>query len=209
MPTYGYRCPKGHEFEAVHGMGAPPPTACEVCGAAPVSRVFYPISTSFTGTGFYSTDYGQGEQKPEPATPAGDSVKVLDEGAKKTDEKTTKKPNPSRRFDPLRLAGPRSNCVLRRMRLRAERSMKSSDDGGSTPTTLLPSVPLYQLVGAVTRPAPPPPSPKPTGDGQQALPEKEGRESLPVYVSRVLLGQASVITLGRSARSAATAPGTG
>jgi predicted nucleic acid-binding Zn ribbon protein len=40
-------------------------TACLVCGAAPVSRVFYPISTSFTGSGFYSTDYGQGEQKPE------------------------------------------------------------------------------------------------------------------------------------------------
>jgi putative FmdB family regulatory protein len=90
MPTYGYRCPKGHEFETVHGMGAPPPTACQVCGAAPVSRVFYPISTSFTGTGFYSTDYGQGEQKPEPKTPAEESVKV----AKKPDEKTRNKPEP-------------------------------------------------------------------------------------------------------------------
>ena len=94
MPTYGYRCPKGHDFEAVHGMGAPPPTACQVCGAAPVSRVFYPISTSFTGTGFYSTDYGQGEQKPESKAPASDSVKVLDKGDKKTDGKTTKKPEP-------------------------------------------------------------------------------------------------------------------
>jgi putative FmdB family regulatory protein len=91
MPTYGYRCPKGHEFEAIHGMGAPPPTACQVCGAAPVSRVFYPISTSFTGTGFYSTDYGQGEQKPEATAPADDSVKASDKDAKKTDAKTTKK----------------------------------------------------------------------------------------------------------------------
>jgi putative FmdB family regulatory protein len=94
MPTYGYRCPKGHEFEAVHGMGAPPPTTCQVCGAAPVSRVFYPISTSFTGTGFYSTDYGQGEQKPESKAPASDSVKVLDKGDKKTDGKTTNTPEP-------------------------------------------------------------------------------------------------------------------
>jgi putative FmdB family regulatory protein len=94
MPTYGYRCPKGHEFEAIHGMGAPPPTACQVCGAAPVSRVFYPISTSFTGTGFYSTDYGQGEQKPESKAPADESVKVVDKGAKNTDETTTKKPKP-------------------------------------------------------------------------------------------------------------------
>ena len=90
-PPTGTACPKGHEFEAIHGMGAPPPSACEICGAAPVSRVFYPISTSFTGSGFYSTDYGQGEQKPETATPEGDSAKPSDERAKKTDENTTPK----------------------------------------------------------------------------------------------------------------------
>ncbi len=94
MPTYGYRCPKGHEFETVHGMGASPPPTCLVCGAAPVSRVFYPISTSFTGSGFYSTDYGQDEQKPESKTSADESVKVVDKGAKKTDAKTTKKLEP-------------------------------------------------------------------------------------------------------------------
>ena len=92
------RCPKGHEFEAIHGMGAPPPTACQVCGAAPVSRVFYPISISFTGTGFYSTDYGQGaqksetgvEQKSDAAGPADDGVTSANAG-KKTNEKSTKK----------------------------------------------------------------------------------------------------------------------
>ena len=94
MPTYGYRCPKGHEFETIHGMGAPPPTACQVCGTAPVSRVFYPISVSFTGSGFYATDYGQREQKPETSAPVSDSVKVLGTDAKKTDGKTTKKPKP-------------------------------------------------------------------------------------------------------------------
>jgi putative FmdB family regulatory protein len=94
MPTYKYRCPNGDEFEAIHGMHDPPPTACEICGAAPVTRVFYPISVSFTGPGFYATDYGQGEQKPEATTPAGDSVKASDKGAKKTDAKTTKKSEP-------------------------------------------------------------------------------------------------------------------
>lgn len=92
MPTYGYRCPKGHDFEVIHAMGAPPPSVCEVCGAAPVSRLFYPISTSFTGPGFYSTDYGQGEQKPEPRAPASDSARTSDKHEKKTNEKTTKKP---------------------------------------------------------------------------------------------------------------------
>jgi putative FmdB family regulatory protein len=94
MPTYGYRCPKGHDFEVVHAMGGPPPTACELCGAAPVSRVFYPISTSFTGTGFYSTDYGQGDQKTESTGPASDSIATSDKPARKTDEKAKKKPEP-------------------------------------------------------------------------------------------------------------------
>jgi len=37
--------------------------------------VFYSISTSFTGTGFYSTDYGQREPKPESKAPADERVK--------------------------------------------------------------------------------------------------------------------------------------
>lgn len=102
MPTYGYRCSNGHEFEVVHGMGASPPTACKVCGAAPVTRVFYPISISFTGSGFYATEYGRGEQKPEAgleqksdaAGPVGDGVKTSANAAKKTDEKSTKKSEP-------------------------------------------------------------------------------------------------------------------
>jgi putative FmdB family regulatory protein len=102
MPTYGYRCSNGHEFEVVHGMGDAPPGACEVCGAAPVTRVFYPISVSFTGSGFYATDYGRIGQKPEAgveqksdtAAPAGDGVKTSANAAKTTDEKSTKKPDP-------------------------------------------------------------------------------------------------------------------
>ena len=94
MPTYGYRCPNGHEFEVIHGMDGPPPTACEVCAAAPVNRVFYPISVSFTGSGFYATDYGRGERKREAAASTGDSVKTSDDSAKKTDEKSTKKADP-------------------------------------------------------------------------------------------------------------------
>ena len=94
MPTYGYRCSNGHEFEVVHGMGGPPPTACEICGAAPVTRGLDPIAISFTGSGFYATDYGQGEQKPETTAPDGDTVKAPDKGDKQADQKTTKKSEP-------------------------------------------------------------------------------------------------------------------
>lgn len=101
MPTYGYRCPNGHDFEVIHAMGGSPPTACAVCGAAPVVRVFYPISVSFTGTGFYATDYGQGEQKPEAgeqksdaAPTVGDDAKASANDANKTDKKSSKKSEP-------------------------------------------------------------------------------------------------------------------
>jgi putative FmdB family regulatory protein len=106
MPTYGYRCSNGHEFEAVHGMGDSPPTACEVCGAAPVTRVFYPIAISFTGSGFYATDYGRSGQKPEAgveqksdaAAPAGDGRKTSANASKKAESKTTKKSDPDQKM---------------------------------------------------------------------------------------------------------------
>jgi putative FmdB family regulatory protein len=57
MPTYEYRCKKGHDFEVMQRMSDDPVVECEVCGAA-VQRVFSPVAVHFKGTGFYSTDYG-------------------------------------------------------------------------------------------------------------------------------------------------------
>ncbi|HWF73237.1 MAG TPA: zinc ribbon domain-containing protein [Solirubrobacteraceae bacterium] len=57
MPTYEYRCKKGHDFEVMQRMADDPVVECEVCGA-PVQRVFSPIAVHFKGTGFYNTDYG-------------------------------------------------------------------------------------------------------------------------------------------------------
>jgi putative FmdB family regulatory protein len=57
MPTYEYRCKKGHNFEVMQRMTDDAVTECEVCGA-PVERVFHPIAVHFKGSGFYNTDYG-------------------------------------------------------------------------------------------------------------------------------------------------------
>jgi putative FmdB family regulatory protein len=57
MPTYEYRCKKGHNFEVQRRIGEDGVTSCEVCGE-PVSRVFHPIAVHFKGSGFYNTDYG-------------------------------------------------------------------------------------------------------------------------------------------------------
>jgi putative FmdB family regulatory protein len=90
MPTYDYRCPKGHTFELFQRMSDPQPDACEVCGAAPVERVLFPVAVHFKGSGFYSTDYGRGKKR--------DVVKDGDgsSGEPKTkDEKATPTPAPT------------------------------------------------------------------------------------------------------------------
>ena len=63
MPIYEYRCPNGHTFEVFQRMTDSPPDACEVCGAAPLEKVLFPVAVHFKGSGFYSTDYGRGGRK--------------------------------------------------------------------------------------------------------------------------------------------------
>ena len=63
MPIYEYRCPNGHVFEIFQRMDDPPPEKCEVCDAAPVERVLYPVAVHFKGSGFYSTDYGRSRKR--------------------------------------------------------------------------------------------------------------------------------------------------
>ena len=63
MPIYEYRCPQGHTFEVLQRMTDPAVSSCEVCGAAPVEKVLFPVAVHFKGSGFYSTDYGRGGKK--------------------------------------------------------------------------------------------------------------------------------------------------
>ena len=57
MPTYEYRCDRGHQFEVVQRMTDDPVMSCARCDA-PVQRVFHPVAVHFKGKGFYNTDYG-------------------------------------------------------------------------------------------------------------------------------------------------------
>jgi putative FmdB family regulatory protein len=60
VPIYEYRCPNGHTFERFQSMSAPPPETCDVCSAAPLELVLYPVAIHYKGSGFYTTDYGKG-----------------------------------------------------------------------------------------------------------------------------------------------------
>ena len=61
MPIYEYRCPNGDVFERFQSMTAPAPEKCDVCGAAPLELVLYPVAIHYKGSGFYTTDYGKGK----------------------------------------------------------------------------------------------------------------------------------------------------
>jgi putative FmdB family regulatory protein len=73
VPTYEYKCPKGHVFEVFKRIAEPAPEECPVCGAAPVETVLYPVPVHFRGSGFYSTDYGRGGRKKDGAKESGES----------------------------------------------------------------------------------------------------------------------------------------
>lgn len=58
MPTYEYRCERGHTFEVLQRMADDPMSVCTDCDAK-VERVLHPVAVHFKGSGFYTTDYGK------------------------------------------------------------------------------------------------------------------------------------------------------
>ena len=87
MPIYDYRCPNGHVFELFQRMDEPPPDACEVCGAAPVTKVLHPVPVFFKGSGFYSTDYGRRKRKKDAGGETDGTAPKSDDATKKSDDK--------------------------------------------------------------------------------------------------------------------------
>jgi putative FmdB family regulatory protein len=65
MPTYEFRCPKGHEFEKFYRSmsGAPLEAPCPVCGKIAERQMSAGAGLVFKGSGFYITDYGKDGKK--------------------------------------------------------------------------------------------------------------------------------------------------
>ena len=72
MPTYEYRCPKGHTFEVTQSINDASLTKCQVCGR-PVERVLHSPAVHFKGSGFYNTDYGTKKRQREKSSGGGES----------------------------------------------------------------------------------------------------------------------------------------
>ncbi len=101
MPTYEYRCTKGHTFEQVQSMSDDPLTKCEVCGA-PVQRVLHAPAVQFKGSGFYNTDYGTRNRQREKAAESSSKEKASSSsgesaaGTSTSDKPAAEKPKPEK-----------------------------------------------------------------------------------------------------------------
>jgi putative FmdB family regulatory protein len=102
MPIYEYRCPNGHTFERFQSMSAAAPEKCDVCGAAPLELVLYPIAIHYKGSGFYSTDYGKKgaaaakKDGGDSGSSSGDSSSGGDSSPSKTDAKPASDSKPAK-----------------------------------------------------------------------------------------------------------------
>lgn len=61
MPTYEYRCEKGHDFEVFQRMSEPPVEKCIHCDALAERLMSAGSGLIFKGSGFYITDYARSE----------------------------------------------------------------------------------------------------------------------------------------------------
>lgn len=80
MPTYEYRCPKGHAFEHFFRSisAAESQMKCSECGELAERIMSGGTGLRFKGSGFYITDYGKDgkkDQRKAPETTKGESVK--------------------------------------------------------------------------------------------------------------------------------------
>ena len=57
MPTYVYRCTKGHTFELFHGISDESRKRCPRCRSAAKRMPTGGSGVLFRGAGFYATDY--------------------------------------------------------------------------------------------------------------------------------------------------------
>ena len=98
MPTYEFRCPKGHDFEKFYRSmsAAQLQVPCPTCGKTAERQVSAGAGLVFKGSGFYITDYGKdGKKSSTSAEPSGvrDAPSTAtDSGAGKGEPAKSEKP---------------------------------------------------------------------------------------------------------------------
>lgn len=88
MPTYEYRCPKGHEFERFYRTisAGEAELPCPECGTLATRQLSAGGGLVFKGSGFYLTDYGKNAHRGASPGAKGESAKG---GSEKSDSPKT------------------------------------------------------------------------------------------------------------------------
>ncbi|HSW28344.1 MAG TPA: zinc ribbon domain-containing protein [Longimicrobiales bacterium] len=73
MPTYEYRCPRGHHFEVFQRISEKPEAACPQCGEPGLRQISGGAGFLFKGGGFYATDYRSADYKKQASSESGAS----------------------------------------------------------------------------------------------------------------------------------------
>ena len=99
MPTYEYKCPKGHLFEKFYPTITSKRTAtCPTCGKKAERQLSGGGGLVFKGSGFYITDYKRaGEKKEGESKPAEKPAEKKPEGkAESESESKSKEDSPKK-----------------------------------------------------------------------------------------------------------------
>lgn len=98
MPTYEYKCPKGHVFEKFYPtMNNKRTVTCPTCGRKAERQLSGGGGLVFKGTGFYITDYKRaGEKKESEPKP---ETKPETKSESKSETKSESKPEPKNKKD--------------------------------------------------------------------------------------------------------------
>jgi putative FmdB family regulatory protein len=89
MPTYEYKCPKGHVFEkTVPRITSQRFAKCPQCGKRAERQISGGAGLVFKGSGFYATDY----KRPAGTTEKADNTAEKAEKAGKAETPTDSKP---------------------------------------------------------------------------------------------------------------------
>ncbi len=82
MPTYEYRCSKGHHFELFQRISEEPIKSCPECGAPAERLLSSGAGFIFKGSGFYITDYRSDTYKKAAQSDAGGASTSSDSSSK-------------------------------------------------------------------------------------------------------------------------------
>lgn len=80
MPTYEYRCPKGHHFDVFQRMSDEPVAECPECGEPSERLLSAGAGLLFKGDGFYITDYRSDSYRKAAEKEKGAPAKAGDSG---------------------------------------------------------------------------------------------------------------------------------